>query len=355
MKKNSFTYINDITILIPCYNATKTLDRLFNSIKRQKYPSEYLKIIALNDGSTDNTLEVLKSWQTTFGENKMKIIDQTNTGLGVGRKVLSDACETEWFIYIDSDDYFYGDTAIKSIANASKGGTVDIVVSKTLRVNGKHKSSWWLTNFLKDDIFSYISNNLWFMWNKLYKTSVYKKANFIPIPKNDLDEDICFLSRYVKFANKVGTCKKYTYCFVYSTTSMSSTTRIVTPEKTNQVLENFNYSLSIFLSEKNVKMLNKKDKKMLSVIVFTYLMHLFLLHCLFPAWNNFPNNEKIRLKNLFYSNIRYKAMEILNKYNVKILSPAGWWRKIVVSALLLKSRYNLKRYKRYEKDKIINV
>jgi len=355
MGKQCYSYINDITILIPCYNASKTLDRLFNSIKKQKYPQDYLKIIALNDGSTDNTLDILKKWQTDFGDNKMKIIDQNNTGLGVGRKILSDACETEWFIYIDSDDYFYGDKAIKWIADASKGGTVDLVVSKTLRVNGKHKSSWWLTNFLKDDIIKYTSNNLWFMWNKLYKTSVYKKANFIPIPKNDLDEDICFLSRYIKFANKLGTCKKYTYCFVYSPTSMSSTTRIVTPEKTRQVLENFNYSLSIFLSEKNVKMLTRNEKKMLSVIVFTFLMHLFLLHCLFPAWNNFPNNEKNRLKVLFYSEIRYKVLEILRKYDVPILTPAGWWRKVVVLALGLKRRYNIKKFKKYEKNKIVNV
>jgi glycosyltransferase involved in cell wall biosynthesis len=49
-----------ISILIPCYNCEKTLDRLFKSIMKQTYPKKYITIIALNDGSTDNTYEKLK-------------------------------------------------------------------------------------------------------------------------------------------------------------------------------------------------------------------------------------------------------------------------------------------------------
>jgi len=95
MQKRKFIYINDITILIPCYNASLTLDRLFTSIKIQNYPHEKLKIIALNDGSTDNTLEILKKWQQFFGIERMEIIDQQNHGLGIARKTLVDATKTE--------------------------------------------------------------------------------------------------------------------------------------------------------------------------------------------------------------------------------------------------------------------
>jgi glycosyltransferase involved in cell wall biosynthesis len=56
----NFTNFLELSVLIPCYNAEQTIDRLMNSIFVQHYPSEYLKIIVTNDGSTDNTLAKLK-------------------------------------------------------------------------------------------------------------------------------------------------------------------------------------------------------------------------------------------------------------------------------------------------------
>jgi glycosyltransferase involved in cell wall biosynthesis len=56
----NFTNFLELSVLIPCYNAEQTIDRLMNSIMVQKYPSEYLRIIVTNDGSTDNTLAKLK-------------------------------------------------------------------------------------------------------------------------------------------------------------------------------------------------------------------------------------------------------------------------------------------------------
>jgi glycosyltransferase involved in cell wall biosynthesis len=55
----NFNICLELSILIPCYNSEKTLNRLFSSIARQKYPSKYLKIIVVNDGSTDTTSEIL--------------------------------------------------------------------------------------------------------------------------------------------------------------------------------------------------------------------------------------------------------------------------------------------------------
>jgi glycosyltransferase involved in cell wall biosynthesis len=57
---NNIDKFLDISLLIPCYNSEKTLDRLFNSVIKQKYPLRYLKIITINDGSSDNTLGKLQ-------------------------------------------------------------------------------------------------------------------------------------------------------------------------------------------------------------------------------------------------------------------------------------------------------
>jgi glycosyltransferase involved in cell wall biosynthesis len=58
MKKISCNFL-DLTVAIPCYNAEKTINRLFNSIAKQRYPDRYLQILVVNDGSTDNTPNML--------------------------------------------------------------------------------------------------------------------------------------------------------------------------------------------------------------------------------------------------------------------------------------------------------
>jgi len=81
----------------------------------------------------------------------------------------------------------------------------------------------------------------------------------------------------------MGACKKFTYSFVYSENSMSSTTKPITAEKIRQVLKNFDYSLFNVLRERKQNELSKQEKKLLSVIIFTFIMHIFLLYILLPA------------------------------------------------------------------------
>ena len=53
--------MNDlVSIIVPCYNGEKFIDRCFNSILNQDYP--YIQIIAVNDGSTDHSEQHVLSW-----------------------------------------------------------------------------------------------------------------------------------------------------------------------------------------------------------------------------------------------------------------------------------------------------
>jgi glycosyltransferase involved in cell wall biosynthesis len=78
----------EITVLIPAYNAAKTIARAINSIKNQTYDQKKIKIIVVNDGSKDSTLNILNEFQKELGENKMKIISRENKGLSATRNEL---------------------------------------------------------------------------------------------------------------------------------------------------------------------------------------------------------------------------------------------------------------------------
>ena len=89
------------SIIIPCYNAEKYLKRCLNSILNQNY--KYFEIIIINDGSTDNSLEIIKEYSEKF--QNIKYINQRNQGVAIARNVGINLVQGEKFVFIDADDY----------------------------------------------------------------------------------------------------------------------------------------------------------------------------------------------------------------------------------------------------------
>ena len=93
-----------ITIFTPVYNRAGLLPRLFDSLKRQT--CQKFEWIAIDDGSTDNTLEVLQELRTRGGaEFSVTVIHTENGGKhrAINRAVRE--AHGEYFTCLDSDDY----------------------------------------------------------------------------------------------------------------------------------------------------------------------------------------------------------------------------------------------------------
>lgn len=78
----------EISVIIPCYNVEKYIDRCLESITAQTIGLDMLEIILINDGSTDNTLDKLYRWERLFPENIMVITYEEN--LRQGEQRISD-------------------------------------------------------------------------------------------------------------------------------------------------------------------------------------------------------------------------------------------------------------------------
>lgn len=89
-----------ISVIIPLYNKEKTIIRTLSSILSQKY-DDY-EIIIVNDGSTDNGIEVLKSLQS----DKISIFSQPNKGPSAARNLGTCKAKGEWIVFMDADDWF---------------------------------------------------------------------------------------------------------------------------------------------------------------------------------------------------------------------------------------------------------
>lgn len=104
----------DITVFTPAYNRANLLPRLYESLKRQT--SKNFMWIVVDDGSTDNTKELVQKWIDKTNEFEIKYIYKENGGLHTAYNEAIAALETELSVCIDSDDYM-PDYAIEVITN----------------------------------------------------------------------------------------------------------------------------------------------------------------------------------------------------------------------------------------------
>lgn len=94
-----------ISVLTPTYNRAKTLEKLYSSLKNNVKHGIEIQWIIMDDGSKDNTKEVIENWQK---ENILEIqyFFQENQGKMVALNNLVEKATGEWIVECDSDDYF---------------------------------------------------------------------------------------------------------------------------------------------------------------------------------------------------------------------------------------------------------
>ena len=110
-----------VTVIVPVYNAEKTLRRCVGSICASTYP--HLEIICVNDGSTDGSAEILA--ELAARDSRIVVINQTNAGVSAARNAALDAATGEYVTGVDADDYI--DSALYEKAVACFTPEIDAV------------------------------------------------------------------------------------------------------------------------------------------------------------------------------------------------------------------------------------
>ena len=98
-----------ISIIIPCYNVEKYIDKCMNSILNQTIGIENLEIILVDDKSTDNTVERLKQYEVAYPEQIMLILCEKNGRQGTARNIGMSYATGEYISFVDSDDWIRKD------------------------------------------------------------------------------------------------------------------------------------------------------------------------------------------------------------------------------------------------------
>lgn len=168
----------DLQIIIPAYNVEDFIEQCIDSILHQKTTFKYL-ICIINDGSTDNTREILKKYESL--EN-VQITDQKNRGFSGARNTGLAHIKAKYIMFVDSDDYLESTNSIQKILNCAFREDADIVEGG-YRLFFKDIT---LNKFIHNNTIGKSVSLYGFPWGKVYKANLWQNIHF---PENYWFED----------------------------------------------------------------------------------------------------------------------------------------------------------------------
>lgn len=214
-----------ITVIIPTYNAEKSIKRCIDSIIAQTYQN--IEIIVINDGSTDETFNELQKFKKNA---KVKIINQENSGPSKSRNIGLKHAKGKYIMFVDSDDYIEKN-AIKDLYEIINLKKVKIVRFNYSVIDANNKNSNSKFDYedkliSRNELFEQhlLKSILWnTVWGQLIESSIAKKTKFNENIK--IGEDLLFnLDLYNQVDNVFYTNKRY-YAYSYNNNGITKNVR----------------------------------------------------------------------------------------------------------------------------------
>lgn len=190
-----------ISVIVPVYNAEKTLERCLNSILQQVYKE--IEVICVDDGSKDNSLSMLKRFEQF--DKRIKVIAKVNEGVSVARNVGIQASDGQYILFVDSDDYIEKNM-ILDLYQAMKKTEADIAIEGYREIN--HENSIEVYDYKnciekKDFLLKCIQHTGGVVCSKLYTAAVIKENNIFFRKDLSLSEDLIFALECMKRAKRL--------------------------------------------------------------------------------------------------------------------------------------------------------
>lgn len=119
-----------VSVIIPIYNTAEFLDQALDSVQNQSYLN--LEIICINDGSTDNSLEIIKDHAAN--DDRIVIIDKANEGYGASCNRGIDEATGDWIAIVEPDDWIEQDMYKDMLEFASQYPGAQIVKTPFINI-----------------------------------------------------------------------------------------------------------------------------------------------------------------------------------------------------------------------------
>lgn len=207
-----------ISIIIPIYNKSAYIDRCFTSIINQTLND--FEVIVVDDGSTDNSLEKCKKYEST--DSRFRLFHQSNAGVSAARQTGLDYCRGKYIIHVDPDDTVEPQY-LESLYKGASNSDADMVICDFYYFDGSKKHVYKQNpgtnsiNGIKQKLFLGLHASC---WNKLIKSEVIKGNVSFPAGIN-MCEDLIFIYRTLPRCKKIEYVNVPLYNYYYVPESIS--------------------------------------------------------------------------------------------------------------------------------------
>lgn len=209
-----------VSIIIPAYNVEKYVEKCVLSALNQSY--ENIEVIVVNDGSTDNTLDILNKIPES---DKLKIITKNNGGVSVARNTGIESAHGDYVVFVDGDDYIASDF-VEYMLSLAINTKCDFCLSTDCYSKKDDIQSQPLHEEVlssEDAVALLISPRVIVgCWNKIYSMSFIKKHNLRFSTELFYGEGLNFIIQCAQKAENIGVGNKKVY--YYRRNNMGSAT-----------------------------------------------------------------------------------------------------------------------------------
>lgn len=116
--------MSKISVIIPCYNVEKYLDKCMQSILSQTLSD--IELICINDGSTDDSLKLLNQYAAS--DSRITVINKKNEGVGIARNCGLKLATGEYVYFVDPDDWLENLEVLAKIYEKAKNENLDMLI-----------------------------------------------------------------------------------------------------------------------------------------------------------------------------------------------------------------------------------
>lgn len=187
-----------ISIVIPAYNAGRTIKKCLESICAQTYKN--IEVIVINDGSSDDTEKNIR--ESMSEDDRIQVYSQENKGVSAARNNGISHVKGKYIAFVDADDYMEPNMYETMVRVVQESEDTDIVICNYYVDDGQEcraaatKSQSWLTSAEAMTNLFIESSYCAYLWSKLFKVELIKKNGILFCEDLDVCEDSVFCCEY---------------------------------------------------------------------------------------------------------------------------------------------------------------
>lgn len=247
---------------MPVYNGAQFLENSIRSVDEQTFDD--IELICVNDGSTDNSLEVLNELSEKYPF--IKVFSQENQGSGKARNHGIEKAGGEYIAFLDADDIFIDSNALEDMYDVAQKHDADMVGGNLKRINSNNKilenpnykngSYMLFTEY--DVIYPEEYGVPWAFYKNIYKRD-FLTGNNITFPDLKRGQDPVFLAKILTLIDVIYTVPVTLYGYNYSIAGKPEN-KINTYEKKFDYMLHFKDVIDV-LDQGNLENLSHRFKK----------------------------------------------------------------------------------------------